>query len=235
MTSLTERVVLVIHARMGSVRFPGKMLANLGGYPVLEWVLRRSMRATGVDHVVLATSTLRQDDPISSLGQRLGRTIFRGSHENVLERVIRAAQHQRATMVVRVCADNPFVDPILIGELVESFKVTNLDYMFNHRPGLGLEIADGFGAEIFRMSALESVSERFTEPRYREHLTSPFWEHQDVFRVAALDTHPELKSLERRFDVDTREDLAFLENLIRIGGIIFDTPAVEILEASRHV
>jgi spore coat polysaccharide biosynthesis protein SpsF (cytidylyltransferase family) len=107
--------------------------------------------------------------------------------------------------------------------------------MFNHRPGLGLEIADGFGAEIFRMSALESVTKRFTDSRYREHLTSPFWEHQDVFRVAALDTHPELKSLERRFDVDTREDLAFLENLIGIGGITFDTPAVEILETSRHV
>lgn len=232
---MAERVVLVIHARMGSVRFPGKMLAILGGYPILEWVVRRSRRATEVEHAVLATSTLLQDDPISSLGERLGITVFRGSHDDVLERVIRAAQQHEASMVVRVCADNPFVDPTLIDELVKSFKARSLDYMFNHRPGLGLEIADGFGAEIFRMSALESALERFTESRYREHLTLPFWEHQDIFRVAALDVHPELKSPERRFDVDTRENLASLDHLVRVGGITFDSPAAEILETARYV
>lgn len=232
---MSERVVLVIHARMGSVRFPGKMLASLGGAPVLEWVIRRSMRTVGIAQVVLATSTLQQDDPISSLGVQLGTAVFRGSHDNVLERVVLAARQHRATAVVRVCADNPFVDPELITELVDCFKDRDLDYMFNHRPGLGLEIADGFGAEIFRFIALQSVSDRFLEPRYREHLTSPFWEHQEVFKIEALDIHPELRAPEVRFDIDAPEDLAFLERLVKAGMITFDTPAARILETSRRV
>ncbi|MFM8014516.1 MAG: cytidylyltransferase domain-containing protein, partial [Actinomycetota bacterium] len=63
-----SKVVAVIHARMSSSRFPGKMLALLGGMPVLEWVVRRTMCAEGVHRFVLATSDLRADDVLATLG-----------------------------------------------------------------------------------------------------------------------------------------------------------------------
>ena len=225
---------MVIHARMGSSRFPGKMVAPLGNAAVLEWVIRRSTRTRGISEFVLATSSLSQDDVLYELGEMLGIRTFRGSHEDVLQRVIQAADRFDPAAVVRVCADNPFIDPELVSELVAAYRDTQCDYMFNHRPGLGLKIADGFGGEVFRFSALQKVAEMFPESRYREHLTSPFWEHQELFEVVALDTHPELVSPDRRFDVDTPEDLAYLNDLVRLGGITFDTRAERILEISHR-
>lgn len=230
----SQQVVAVVHARMGSARFPGKMLAQLGGYPVLEWVLRRTLRADGIDSFVLATSDLSQDDALAALGKRIGIPTFRGSHENVLQRVIDAADSYKADAVVRVCADNPFIDPELITALVSDFRRESCDYLFNHRPGLGLDIADGFGAEIFDMDVLRNIEKEFNEPRYREHLTSAIWEHSHRYSVRSLKPPAELSKKHVRFDVDTHEDLMFLESLVSNGKLTMTSTATQIL-MSVHV
>ncbi|HNC94755.1 MAG TPA: NTP transferase domain-containing protein, partial [Myxococcota bacterium] len=104
-------VVAIIQARMGSVRFPGKMLANLHGYPVLEWVLHRVAQATEVDEVVLATTDMARDNPLVELAGRLAVPVHRGSESDVLGRFADAAAAFDAEGVVRICADNPFIDP----------------------------------------------------------------------------------------------------------------------------
>ena len=229
----SQRVVAVVHARMGSARFPGKMLAQLGGHPVLEWVVRRTLRTRGIDSFVLATSDLSQDDALVALGETIGIPTFRGSHENVLQRVIDAADSINASAVVRVCADNPFIDSDLVTALVSDFRREPCDYLFNHRPGLGLDIADGFGAEIFDMKVLRSIEDEFNEPRYREHLTSAIWEHQHRYSVRSLPVSAELRKSHLRFDVDTDEDLRFLDNLVSNGKLTIMSTAAEILKSVR--
>lgn len=226
-------VVAVVHARMGSTRFPGKMMELLGGYPVAEWVVRRTLRARGIDHFVLATSDLPQDDMLVKLGERIGITTFRGSNENVLQRVLGAAEQFRADAVVRICADNPFIDPELISSLVADFRSNWCDYMFNHRPGLGLAIADGFGGEVFDVAVLRSIENRFEEPRYQEHLTLAFWEHEDIFTVRSLAPSPALADSCLRFDVDAPNDLKYLNQLVEEGGLTMLSSAAQIMDVAR--
>lgn len=226
-------IATVVHARMGSARFPGKMMELLGGYPVIEWVLRRSSGATGSDHLVLATSDLPQDQVLVDVADRLGIQTFRGSHENVLQRVIDAGSELHADAVVRVCADNPFVAPELILDLIHSFRTQWVDYAFNHRPGLGLVVADGFGAEIFDMQVLSTLETTFGEPRYREHLTSAFWEHQTRFSIRAIEVPIHLADSGLRFDVDTNKDLEYLNQLVQRGNLNFASPARTIVETAR--
>lgn len=226
-------VVAVVHARMGSSRFPGKMMALLEDHPVLEWVITRTLRSSEVDHFVLATSDLPQDDVLVDFAMGMGIDVFRGSNSNVLKRVIDSAEPFGADAVVRVCADNPFIEPSLISDLVRHYRKNWCDYLFNHRPGLGLIIADGFGAEIFDFSVLKSIEGRFAEPRYREHLTSAYWEHQDLFDVKWLAPDAALADQSFRFDVDTPEDLRYLQGLVRGGRITMASTAYEIMDVAR--
>ncbi|MFB6197789.1 MAG: cytidylyltransferase domain-containing protein, partial [Halobacteriaceae archaeon] len=124
----------------------------LGGQPVVETVLRRVNRAGTVDTVVLATSTLDQDDALSALAGDLGFECVRGSESDVLARVYRAAQTFDADVVVRVCADNPLVAPEEIDRVVKRHVQAGGDYTFNHIPAKGNGYPDGFGAEVLNMS-----------------------------------------------------------------------------------
>ena len=98
---------------------------------------------------------------------------------------------------------------------------------------MGLDIADGFGAEIFDMKVLRSIEDEFNEPRYREHLTSAIWEHQHRYSVRSLPTSAELRKSHLRFDIDTDEDLRFLDNLVSNGKLTMMSTAAEILKSVR--
>lgn len=217
---------------MGSSRFPRKMLAPLGGIPVVEWVVRRTIRTPNVDGVVLATSTLSDDDAIVGVGERVGVEVFRGSHEDVLQRVLDAATPHDPGAVLRICADNPFVDPEVLGQLVDSFRREWCDYAFNHRPGPGLTAADGFGGEVFDFGVLAAIPSRFSESRYHEHLTSPFWEHPEEFSIRAVQVDPSLRHPNLRFDVDTPSDLEYLNSLVSTGDIGLGSTAAKIVSVA---
>ena len=134
---------------MGSSRFPNKMLQKLGPHTILEWVLRRTLKANLIDCVVLATSENKRDSPLGDKAQTLGSNVFYyGSETDVLQRLATAATFYNADTVVRICADNPFIDPKEIDRLVLSFRSNACDYACNHQDRLNSEYADGFGAEI---------------------------------------------------------------------------------------
>ena len=80
------RVNAVIQARSGSTRFSGKVLEDLGGRPVLGWVVRAALAAHQIDKVIVATSTSAGDDAVADLAASLGATVVRGSEDDVLSR-----------------------------------------------------------------------------------------------------------------------------------------------------
>lgn len=225
-------VVAIIQARMGSSRFPGKMLSPLGPHAILEWVLRRVKRARTLDKVVLATSDRAADDALADLARANGVTVFRGSETDVLGRFAGAAKEAGASVVVRICADNPFVDPGEIDRLVTHFAASSCDYACNHQDRLGSRYADGFGAEILRASLLESVAVNTTEARHREHVTLYLWEHANEHKLCAVAAPAKLAFPELRFDIDTPGDLAVLEPLVR-AGVAVETPAADIIQIAQ--
>lgn len=225
---MKARNVAIIQARMGSSRFPGKMLARLGGVPLLEWVIRRLLRATTLAQVVLATSTGATDDKLAELAASLGVAVYRGSEADVLGRFLGAANMASADNVVRVCADNPFVDPSEIDSLVTFFAANPCDYACNHLDRLGSGYADGFGAEILSVGLLHRLGCLAKDVRYREHLTLYLWEHQSSFRLKAMSAPLDLRFPDLRFDIDRPCDLFRLERLV-VSGVGIETPAASIV------
>lgn len=225
---MKPRTVAIVQARMGSARFPGKMLAHLGGHPLLEWVLRRVSRAQQVDETVLATSTESRDDALAALAAQIGVRTCRGDESDVLGRFVSAAETSNAAWVVRVCADNPLIDPGEIDRLITFFQERACDYACNHMARLDGRYADGFGAEILSAELLRQIANKTRETKHREHVTLYLWDHAAEYRVLAVPAPREVSCPEMRFDVDTLSDLVGLEKLIA-AGVNLDTPAAQIV------
>jgi len=209
-----KNVTGIVQARMGSTRFPGKMLMNLGQYPVIEWVLRRSKQSDSLDKVILATSDLSIDDELDKIANKLKIDVYRGSEVDVLGRFYGAADRYETDTIVRICADNPFIDPYEIKRLINFYNNNNCDYACNHQDRLGSGYVDGFGAEIFSKNILIDINSRAKEEKYREHVTLFLWDNMDKYILKSVPSPKVLNYPNLRFDVDTVADLTYLNNLL---------------------
>lgn len=227
------RVVAVVQARMGSQRFPGKMLSQLGEHTLLDWVLQRVLRSTQVDQVVLATSTNSEDDKLVSAALRLEVNSIRGSEADVLSRFLLAADDSQADLVVRVCADNPFIAPEELDRLIVDHRTKNVDYSCNHQQKLSNKYSDGFGAEILSHDLLKKLANQTTQQAHREHVTSYIWDNQKEFKINAVTAPTELAFPEVKLDIDTPAELVILNEFVRQYSVKIETKAAEIVESFR--
>ena len=222
-------IVALVQARMGSTRFPGKMAASLGGRTLLEWVLLRTSKSQLLSRVVLSTTNLRRDNELVQIAQSLGIDVYRGSEGDVLERLILSAEKYDADLVVRICADNPFIDPGEIDRLIRFFQINQCDYACNNQERLGNRYSDGFGAEILSSKLLGEIEKIAVDSRHREHATSYLWDHLDEFNIKAVLPPPGLDHPELRFDIDTIEDYEYIKSLV-LKGVSIDMSASRIID-----
>ncbi|ADU49143.1 cytidylyltransferase domain-containing protein [Intrasporangium calvum] len=207
------RVVVAIQARMGSTRLPGKVLQDLGGMPVLSWVVRACLAASRPDQVIIATSTSPGDDAIVAAGRNLGVPIVRGSEDDVLARYLQAVDEHSADAVVRITADCPFTDPALIDAVVAAWRAdSTLDYVSTF---VVRTLPHGLDVEIVSAKALQRVGRR-ASGHDRVHVTSGIYSAPDQFRVMGLCFAPDATDL--RVTIDTPEDLKALRGIVEARG-----------------
>jgi len=205
---MNGKVAAIIQARMGSIRLPEKMMLDLHGYPVVEWVSRRVSVAEKLDCIIFALPDSEGDDELARYLSGIGATVFRGSENDVLNRFYEAAIYYDVETIVRICADNPFVSASEIDHLVTFFNehIENYDYAYNHIPRNNL-YPDGIGAEITSFRVLETLHNSAEKEEHREHIFNYIWDNQDLFSIGTFNpenrliAHPELK-----LDLDTVED-----------------------------
>lgn len=208
---------IVIQARTGSSRLPDKMLRPFyGDKGILEILLERICRdVAGSGYaVVVATSVAAGDDRIEALCRRLGVSCYRGSEDDVLSRFIGAADSHGLDRVVRVCADNVFLDTALLPELCDRLNSGDNDYeSYISSDGTpSIRTHYGFWAEGVRVDALRRVQMLTTEKLYHEHVTNYVYGHPEVFRLnfrPIADTISGIESCKSlRLTIDTAEDFA---------------------------
>lgn len=209
--TLQGPTVLLVQARMGSSRLPGKVLRPLAARPMIDWVLTRAARAERVDRVVLATSDHPRDDRLAAHVQALGFAVERGSETDVLARFAAAAAAQGAGLVVRVTADCPLIDPAVIDAVIALQQSEGVDYASNVEPAT---FPDGLDVEVFTARALAEAHARAQTPSDREHVT-PFL-RRGPFSRANLAHDTDLSAL--RWTVDEAADLAVVDRLARALG-----------------
>lgn len=204
-----RRINAVIQARTGSTRLPGKALADLGGRPVLEWVIRAARTATLIDQVIVATSTLAADDAVADLADSLGVQVVRGSEDDVLSRFVAALDAHPADAVVRLTADCPLLDPTVIDTVAGAWAAAPIhDYVSTV---LMRCLPRGLDVELVTAEALRAV-DRMATGHDRVHVTSGVYADPTAYRLLGLCVMPRADDL--RVTLDTQHDLDLLRALV---------------------
>lgn len=199
------RTVCIVQARMGSTRLPGKVLRPLLGKPMLGHQLSRLARCQQIDELVVATSESPDDNAIARIVEDvLALRCYRGSEEDVLARYVKAAEGERADIIVRVTGDCPLIEPEVVDLAVKLFKADNssADYLSNT---LERTYPRGLDVEVFSMAALREAHESSSRPEDREHVTPFLYQNRSRFRVNQFKATNDLSHL--RWTVDTQADL----------------------------
>lgn len=207
------RVLAVVQARMSSSRLPGKVLHDLGGDPVLDWVLRAAETATGVDGTVVATSTDPSDDVLVDHARRRGVEVVRGPLRDVLGRFLLAVRVHPCDAVVRLTADCPLLDPALISLVAAVWRADpSWEYVATtlHR-----SLPRGLDVELVRGDVLEQLDVD-ADGHHRLHVTSLLYTEPEGRRLLGLSVSPNAADL--RVTLDTAEDLDLLTELVRRTG-----------------
>jgi spore coat polysaccharide biosynthesis protein SpsF len=206
------RIVASIEARMGSSRYPGKVLAEIAGQPALTRIVRRLRRCQRLDGIILATSRTPADDALESWALAEGLPFYRGSEQNVLQRVIEAQRQMRSDIVVEVTGDCILLDPEIIEWGIAMFLENDCDVLTNNWQR---SFPMGVVVQVFRLNDLEEVGHRISDPAVREHVSLYFYEHPELYRVIHLLAPPRWQGPDLRFQLDYPEDRCFLEEIYR--------------------
>jgi spore coat polysaccharide biosynthesis protein SpsF len=204
------RTLVVVQARTGSSRLPGKVLLPVAGAPVLVRMLERVLAARTRFELVVATTGRSEDDGLAELVRRFGARVFRGHPTDLLDRHYRAARAARAEVVVKIPSDCPLVDPAAIDGVLGAFLADpgRYDFVSNLHPP---SWPDGNDVEVMSFAALEQAHRSASARHEREHTTPFFWDRPERFRVGnvAWETGLDL-SMTHRFTLDYPDDYAFV-------------------------
>jgi spore coat polysaccharide biosynthesis protein SpsF len=210
------RTVIIVQARMTSTRLPGKVLADLGGRPMLGQELARLKRCRRAAEIVVATTANAADDAVVALAEKEGVGWFRGDEHDVLSRYLGAARAARAEVVVRVTADCPLIEPALVDEVVRVLTEEGpADYASNIQRRT---FPRGLDVEALYMDVLERTGRLGRTKEAREHVTFFIHrEHPELFILRSVTGGEDHSDL--RWTVDEPADLELVRRIYELGGL----------------
>ena len=236
MKDTRPRVVAIIQARLGSVRFPRKVLSEFRGTPILDVMLERVSQSRSIDVIVLAIPDTSENDELEEFALSRGVKVVRGSETDVLNRYAKAARESRADIIVRLTGDCPLIDWTLIDECIG--KTVQQEKPFSATSSL---FQDGLDVEAFKAELLFEADEKATDIFDREHVT-PF-----IRKALGANIHltePDYEPVDVRITLDEPEDFTVICNVLDsfpdyrfsardINTLASNTP--EIFAANKHL
>jgi spore coat polysaccharide biosynthesis protein SpsF len=205
------KIVSTIEARMTSSRLPGKVLLPVLGKPMLGFLIERLRTVPSLDGIVLATTTNATDDVLERFARETGIGCFRGSEDDVMERVIGAAAFAGADLVVEVTGDCPIIDPQIVEQTIRMYHAHDVDYVSNAHVR---SYPDGMDTQVFRLDTLRR-SAAMTEDRLdHEHVTLHIRNNPQLFSRVHLVAPPELHWPELGLTLDEPADYELLKRII---------------------
>ena len=199
--------VAIVQARMGSVRYPNKVMEEILGKPIIGLLLERLSKSKKIDQILLATSTDTKNDRLTEYVRSLGFFVFRGSDRDVLERYYLAAKEVNADIIIRITGDCPLIDPELVDQVIDSFYSSNVDYCSNTGE---IYFPDGLDTEVFSFYALEKAHLEAKKEIEREHVTHYIRQNTGFKKSSFL---PDKDYSNFRWTVDEKEDFEVIKRV----------------------
>ena len=201
---------------------------------MLWHVVNRLGRSELINKIVIATSTDRDDLPISQFAEEHGIDSFAGSEDDVLDRYYQAARKFHADPIVRITADCPLIDPQVTDKVIRYYleNEDSLDYV-----GTAGNFPDGLDTEVFSFAALEKAWQEAKLPSEREHVSPYIWKNPQVFRVGKVECHEDYSHL--RWTVDDERDLSLVrdiyKDLYKEGEVFLMQDILRLLERKPYL
>ena len=178
---------------------------------MLEHLIRRLNAAPSIDQIVLATTTNPSDDPLEVLANTMSIPCYRGSEEDVMGRVIGAAEHGAADVVVEITGDCPIIDPEIVEQTIKMFRVHQADYVSNVHIR---SYPDGMDTQVFLLETLKRSAAMTSDRLDREHVTLHIRNHPEIFSRVHLVAPPEIHWPELGLTLDEHSDYELLKQII---------------------
>ncbi len=200
----------IIQARTGSTRLPGKVLLKLDkNNTVLDYVIKQLQFSKLIEKIIIATTSLPEDDQIINDIENLNVDIFRGSSSDVLDRFFQCAKKFSIDVIIRITADNPLIDPTIVDDMIKKFVSNQYDYLTNAHVRT---FPYGTEVEIFSFKALEKAWKNAIKPSEREHVTPFFYKNSKLFTNHNEENPKNLSNL--RWTVDREKDFLLVKSIV---------------------
>ena len=199
---LKSKIGAIVQARMSSQRFPNKVLYEVDGKPMLQYLLERLQHCNCLDALVVATSVDDSDTPIAEHCRQHGVACYRGPLLNVAGRFNQVLDVYQFDAFVRVNGDSPLLDQRLIEKGVGIFLNGDFDLVTNVLPRT---YPKGQSVEVLRTAIYQRAYDRMQEAEDLEHVTKFFHKHPEDFRIRNFALAENLNHI--RLCVDTRQDM----------------------------
>ena len=201
---------VIIQARMGSTRLPGKVMMELQGKSVLSHVIDRLKQSRLLNTIIVATTDKEEDSIIAKEALGNGAKVFRGSEQNVLSRYYFAAKENNLDVIVRVTSDCPLIDSKILDDLLGFYLSNHYDIVSNAGPELTQRTYPrGLDVEIFTFEVLEMTFINATQLYQKEHVTPYIYESSN--RVYIYKN--EFNYSNHRWTLDTKEDFRLISEI----------------------
>lgn len=198
-----------IEARMTSSRLPGKVMMNLGNTFVLDMMVKRIKNSKYINDIIIATTINKEDDVIVEFCKKNNISYFRGSENNVFERVLQTHDKFNTDLIVELTGDCPFLEESIIDKVIETYLNNSYDYVSNwieHTYPIGMSV------QVYKYEDLKKISKKELTYQDKEHVTPEFYTSgkYKIFNVKAPEelTYPELS-----ITLDTKEDYEIMNNI----------------------
>lgn len=233
------KIVATIEARMTSTRLPGKSMKKILGKPMLQIMIERLKNCKTLNDIVIATTDNVKDDEINDLAKKMNVKCFRGSENDVLDRVLKAAQSSNADIIVELWGDAPLVDPNILDYLTKYYLENKFDCVGTVMPNFKRTYPVGISALMFPTKILQEVDKKTQNPIDRENVSNYIYEHPEEYDISPLPCPDELNFPHIRFEVDEQNDFDVVskiyENLYPINPNFTTLDIINFLNSNPHI
>lgn len=209
------KVGAIVEARMTSSRLPGKHLLPVLGEPIIGHLINRLRSIPLIDEVIVAMTLRPEDDVLENYVTTIGASVFRGEEDDVMGRVLSAAQNSKTDIICEVTGDCPIIDVSLTEQVIKTYFANEASYVNN---GKFSGLPDGMSCQVFSTETLAKSAFMTKEPLDREHVTLHIKRNPELFRAIYLVAEKFIQWPELAVTLDERSDYELIKRIIEFFG-----------------
>jgi len=211
-------------------------MKQLQGKPMVEHIIDFLKFSKELDEIIVATTTLPEEEKIIELAKKLNVKYFCGSSQDVLDRYYQCAKLFKCDVIVRITSDNPLIDPRIVDEAIRVFKESNSDYVSNM---INQTYPLGYLVEVISFETLEQNHKNQKDSHTREHVVTHIRNNPNLYKIKEIFASKELTRPEWRLTVDYAEDFKLISEifskLYKSNSYIPYENVVEYLDKNKHL